>query len=569
MNETPLSRAEGVAREPRDFHWLERNIPCQAACPAQTDIPGYLAAVSQGDFEGAYRINLADNVFPGVLGRVCARPCEPPCRHGWPGLGEPVAICFSKRAAAGHRAPREAVVLSPVFPATGKKVAVVGAGVAGLTVARQLVRLGHEVVVYERHERPGGMMRQGIPAFRLPRDVVDSEIRQVEAAGVRIACGVNVGGDVSVEQLLADHDAVVLAAGTLRPNIPKGPGVSRKGVEHGLEFLLSVNELGRRDIGRRVAVIGGGFTAIDCARVALRLGAEKVGVFYRRSADDMRVTPGELEEMAEEGIPLETQVAPVAFDGDAGGVRSVRFIRTRPGEPDADGRRRPVEIPGSEFAVEADLVLLATGQQADRSWAPALASPKLFLAGDYATGATTLIEAIGHARQITREVDAALMGGSRVEDVVRIESGREVARTRAMDAVPRQPMPGLPVDARKLEAEVETGLPADRAREEAGRCYLCHYKYEIDMDRCIYCDQCVEVKPRPDCIVKARALRKDGEGRITGWDRRDEHLLPGTPPFLYWIHQEDCIRCNACLEVCPVKCISVQKVSRREAAASA
>jgi len=569
MNETPLSRAEGVAREPRDFHWLERNIPCQAACPAQTDIPGYLAAVSQGDFEGAYRINLADNVFPGVLGRVCARPCEPPCRHGWPGLGEPVAICFSKRAAAGHRAPREAVVLSPVFPATGKKVAVVGAGVAGLTVARQLVRLGHEVVVYERHERPGGMMRQGIPAFRLPRDVVDSEIRQVEAAGVRIACGVNVGGDVSVEQLLADHDAVVLAAGTLRPNIPKGPGVSRKGVEHGLEFLLSVNELGRRDIGRRVAVIGGGFTAIDCERVALRLGAEKVGVFYRRSADDMRVTPGELEEMAEEGIPLETQVAPVAFDGDAGGVRSVRFIRTRPGEPDADGRRRPVEIPGSEFAVEADLVLLATGQQADRSWAPALASPKLFLAGDYATGATTLIEAIGHARQITREVDAALMGGSRVEDVVRIESGREVARTRAMDAVPRQPMPGLPVDARKLEAEVETGLPADRAREEAGRCYLCHYKYEIDMDRCIYCDQCVEVKPRPDCIVKARALRKDGEGRITGWDRRDEHLLPGTPPFLYWIHQEDCIRCNACLEVCPVKCISVQKVSRREAAASA
>ena len=560
MKEKPLSRAEGVAREPRDFHWLERNIPCQAACPARTDIPGYLAAVARGDDEAAYRINLADNVFPGVLGRVCARPCEPPCRHGWPGLGEPVAICFSKRAAADHRPEREPVVLPPLFPATGKKAAVVGAGVAGLTAARELARMGHEVTVYERHDRAGGMMRQGIPAFRLPREVVDFEIRQVEAAGVRIVCGVAIGRDRTVEQLRADHDAVVLAAGTLRPNIPDWPGAAWKGVEHGLEFLLAVNERGRRDIGRRVVVVGGGFTAIDCARVALRLGAEKVGVYYRRTVDDMRVTPGELEEMAEEGIPLETQVAPVAFDGAGGSVRSVRFIRTRPGAPDADGRRRPVEMPGSEFAVEADLVLLATGQQADRSWAPAEPLPKLFLAGDYATGATTLIEAIGHARRIAREVDAALMGGPRIEDVVRIEPGRDAARTRAMDAVPRRPMPERPVGARKLEAEVETGLEPGPAREEAGRCYLCHYKYEIDMDRCIYCDQCVEVKPRPDCIVKVRGLRQDGQGRITGWDQRDGHLLPESPGFQYWIHQEDCIRCNACLEVCPVKCISVQKV---------
>ncbi|MBP7570677.1 MAG: FAD-dependent oxidoreductase, partial [Acidobacteria bacterium] len=320
MKDTPLSQPEGLARAPRDFHWLEKNIPCQAACPARTDIPGYLAAIARGDFEAAYRINLADNVFPGVLGRVCARPCEPPCRHGWPGLGEPVAICFSKRAAADHRREREPVVLPPLFPATGKKVAVVGAGVAGLAAARELARMGHEVTVYERHDRPGGMMRQGIPAFRLPREVVDFEIRQVEAAGVRLVCGTAIGRDRTVEQLLAGHDAVVLAAGTLRPNIPDWPGAALKGVEHGLEFLLAVNERGRRDIGRRVVVVGGGFTAIDCARVALRLGAEKVGVYYRRTVDDMRVTPGELEEMPEEGIPLETQVAPVAFDGSNGSV---------------------------------------------------------------------------------------------------------------------------------------------------------------------------------------------------------------------------------------------------------
>jgi NADPH-dependent glutamate synthase beta subunit-like oxidoreductase len=215
---TALSLAGGDSSAPQDLFWLEQNIPCQAACPAGTDIPGYLEAVYQGRFREAYEINLRDNVFPAILGRVCSRPCEDACRHGRDGNGEPVAICFSKRSAADF-AQSEAVVMRPLFPATGKHVGIIGAGVAGLAVARDLALFGHQVTVYEKHARPGGMLNQGIPAFRLPRDLISREIDQITALGVEIRCGVDVGTEVGVEALLESHDALVLAAGTLRPNI--------------------------------------------------------------------------------------------------------------------------------------------------------------------------------------------------------------------------------------------------------------------------------------------------------------------------------------------------------------
>ncbi len=592
-----LSRLAGTGRAARDMHWLAVNIPCQEACPAHTDIPRYLTDIYDGNYEAAYRTNLLDNVFPAVLGRVCARPCEKVCRHGWEGLGESVAICFSKRAAADFNPHAEPVVLEPLFPPSGKRVAVVGSGVAGLTAARELARCGHQVTVYEKHSRPGGMMNQGIPVFRLPREHIEREIEQIRRLGVEIRCNAAVGDAVALDALVADHDAVVLAAGTLRPNLLDISGSELEGILHGLDFLLETNEHGDGPIGREVVVIGGGFTAMDCARTAKRLGAKldapadtdwqtlplaqskaNVNVYYRRSVQEMLVTPGEIEELAHEGIGMFTLVSPVAYLGQNGRVTGVCFVRTRLGEPDASGRRRPEPIPGSEFEVPADLVLLATGQFPDTAFiegqlrealvardqwiksggTPATAHPKVFAAGDFANGASSLIDAIGHAKTCARAVDQALMGTRRLEDVALIEDDTATRRIREMDAVPLQPMPVLPRVARNLTAEVETGYDPPLATDETQRCYRCHYKYEIDSDKCIYCDWCIKAKPRPDCIVKVSELVYGERGEITGFVRatgsEDTHLIH--------INQEDCIRCNACVDACPVDCISIQKVSR-------
>lgn len=590
-----LSVASGESSAAQDLHWLEQNIPCQAACPAGTDIPGYLEAIHHGRHAEAYAINLRDNVFPAVLGRVCSRPCEDACRHGWEGNGEPVAICFSKRSAADFSSSAP-VVLKPHAAASGKKVAVIGAGVAGLAAARDLALAGHAVTVLEKHATPGGMMIQGIPAFRLPRDVIEREIRQVAATGVEIRCGVDVGSDVTLAQLCGDFDAVILAAGTLRPNVLDLPGRDLEGIEHGLAFLLQVNEQGRRQIGKRVVVIGGGYTAMDCARTALRLNAQvpdaQVSVVYRRAREDMVVLPGELEELLEEGGRLETNCSPQAFLGEAARVTGVRFVRTRPGEPGRDGRRAPVEIPDSQIEIEADSVILATGQFPEAGWIDAAlrpqlvgrdgwlvrgtahetALPNLFVAGDFALGATTLIQAIGHARDCARKVDAWLTKRNPEQRRARIgpafqsktAGGRTTGRTPEMNVIPIHPMPTLPVAARTLEAEVETGYAKPSAQEEASRCYLCHYKFEIIDSKCVLCDECLKVKPVEGCIVEVAALARDDEGRITGYSR----IGAGTTDSLYynrlWIDQSECIRCGRCEAICPVNAITIQKVNWSE-----
>lgn len=595
-----VSKLRGDAAAPKDFDWLARNIPCQKACPAGTDIPGYLGAIHRGDFERAYRINLHDNVFPAVLGRVCSRPCEAECRHGWEGLGEPVAICFSKRSAADFRA-QAPVVLDPWFPPSGKAVAVIGAGPAGLAAARNLALMGHAVTVHEKHAKPGGMMNQGIPEFRLPRDVIDREVDQVRRQGVRIVCDSAVGPDLPLARLLADHDAVLMACGTLRPNLLDIPGADLAGIRHGLPFLLEANERRAAEVGRHVVIIGGGFTAMDCARTAARLGAqtvelelettadgqpavmklrrESVKVLYRRSKTEMLITPGELEELNHEGIPMQFMVAPVAYVGEGGRVKAMRFVRTELGEPDAGGRRRPVAVPGSEFEIPADTVLLATGQFPDAAWidaelhaglvdregwlrsgkSPCTSLARLFVAGDFATGASTLIQAVAHGKDCARKVDAFLMGAGRLREVARIEDVEATGRIREMDFVPRQPMPVLPADRRTLAAEVERGFDRSASVEETQRCYLCHFKYEIDPDTCIFCDWCIKAKPRPNCIVKAADLVHDRQGRIV--THSPAQSTEATK--LIWINQADCIRCNACVEACPVDAISVQRVSLR------
>lgn len=545
-----LSVREGSCCAAKDFDWMALNVPCQKACPAGTDVPAYLTAIADGRPRDAYRINLLDNVFPAVLGRVCSRPCEAACRHGYEGLGDPVAICFSKRSAADFSG-QEPVLLEPWFGPSGKRVAVIGSGVAGLTAARNLTLLGHRVTVYEKHDKPGGMLNQGIPEFRLPRDIIDHEIRQITGLGVEIVCNTTIGPDLPLSRLQQEYDAVILAAGTLKPRLPDLPGSELAGIRHGLDFLLEVNETGRSRIGQNVIVIGGGFTAMDCARTAQRLGARTMQwdlkVLYRRSRQQMRITPGELEELENERIPLECHASPVAYLDADGQVSGMRF--------------RHAEA-GNEFDVPADTVLLATGQLPDHAWTREEGrdpdgGDNLFTAGDYATGSSSLIEAIAHAKQTVEEVDLFLTGEKRLRKAVLVEPAKTTGRTREMDDIPRRPMPTLPVAERDLPSEVEEGYDTSAAREEAERCYRCNYKFEIDQDKCIKCDWCLKARPRPECILMLKEIRHDDEGRVVAWETADTMREMN----LIWINPDECIRCGACIKACPVDAINLQKVT--------
>lgn len=577
----PLSRTVGYANQPKDIDWVAKNIPCQETCPAHTRIPEYIGAVSRGEYQEAYKINLEDNVFPGVLGRVCARPCEADCRHGRDGLGDSVAICFSKRSASDLK-DAEPMILDKIFEQTDKTIAVIGGGPGGLAVARELALYGHNCTVFEKYSEPGGMLNQGIPEFRLPRDLIRKEVDQIRALGVEIKCNVDVGKDITIEQLRTDYDVVVLAAGTLEPNMIDIPGKELDGVHHGLGFLLEANETGKADIGKKVIVIGGGFTAMDCARSALRLGSES-SIYYRRSQSEMLVTKEEIEEVDREGIPMELMVSPLEYIGENGKLTKMRFVRNELGQPDEDGRRRPVPIEGSEFEVEVDTVLLATGQNQDTSWIDKSLSGDLvddrgwvksgdnvateladvFVAGDYALGASTIIDAIGHAKRCAMAIDTHLIGEERIQEVAHIEHAPQTGRVAEMNEIPLQPMPMIPLTERTWIAEVETGYEVPGAKTEAERCYLCHYKFEID-DQCIFCEKCIEVKPVDNCIVRIDELIHDAEGRIVSYVEAKDPT-PDNYNMLY-IDQNECVRCGKCEDACPVDSITIQKVSRKTVA---
>jgi len=569
----PYVTSTSESAHPRDIEYIRTNIPCQWACPALTNVPAYILADYEGDYGRSYVINRSSNLFPGILGRICSRPCEKACRHGESDLGEPVGICHLKRV-AGDMKPRGYQLREETFGLTGKTVGIVGAGPAGLAAAHSLALFGHRVTVYEALAKPGGMLHYGIPTFRLPRTVLDEEIPYVLRRGIEMITGARLGTDYTVAELLGRHDAVLLAMGCYQPNRLQVPGEDLPGVHSGLDFMLQVNNGSPPKIGKRVAVIGGGFTGMDCARSSLRLGAEDVRIHTLETEEDLTVTKEEVLETKREGVKLVSLVTTVGILGKER-AEGLRLVRNRFGTAGEGGRRIPVPIEGSDFEVAADMVIVAIGQRPEKSPAAigldhepefdretgACAIPGLYAVGDYARGASTVIEAVAHGRRVAALVDAQLMGRRRREKVVTIEPAEDTRRRRAWDFIPRTHMPTLQLAERldPPDAEVETGYDQELGRTESQRCYLCNLKYEIYIPDCIYCRWCMDVCPR-DCIDLATAI-DPSRGVHTAtirWTKQWNQVAAVV------IDSDRCIRCGECLRICPTRCIHVTEVNLSE-----
>jgi heterodisulfide reductase subunit A len=482
--------------------------PCRSACPAHIPVQGYIALIAQGLFKEAVELLRQYIPFPAVCGRVCPAPCETACKRA--NLDEALAIRGLKRFVADYVAeeygrPRG----EPVVRRYDETVAIVGAGPSGLAAAYDLVRVGYGVTVFEAAPVAGGMLALGIPAYRLPRKVLSEEIDYIRQMGVDIRLNTAVGTDLTLEALTRQYHAVFLAVGASRSARLGIPGENLTGVMQGLDFLRDVN-LGRQvTIGQRVAVIGGGNTAVDAARTALRLGAQSVTIIYRRSRAEMPAIASEVAAAEQEDVHLRLLAAPVEVLGHQSKVVGLRCIRMELGEPDASGRRRPVPVPGSEFDLDVDTVIAAIGQSVDLAmwgqsvpinrWGTievdpetmATSIPGIFAGGDAATGPATVIEAIATGKRAAESIHRYLRGqdmlaGRRLESEWPRPETIEVTIPKTSTPKPRAIMPELLANTRARSfKEVELGFTADVAVTEAARCLNCAI--------CSECQRCVTV----------------------------------------------------------------------------
>jgi len=489
---------------PSAFVIDKRPSPCKSTCPAHIPVQGYIALIGQGKFNKALALIRETTAFVGTLGRVCHHPCELECKRK--DVDSPLAICALKRFAYDVAAP-SAPPPQPVERTQTEKVAIVGAGPAGLSAAYDLVRKGYGVTVYEALPVAGGMLAVGIPAYRLPKDVLQKEIDYIKALGVEIKLNTPIGRDgaPSLEDLRQSYDAVFLAVGAHRSRKLNIPGEALPGVIHSTDFLRALNLGQEVELGKRVAVIGGGNAAVDAARSAIRLGSE-VTIVYRRSRVEMPAIPAEVDAAAEEGVKLHFLAAPVRILSEDGRVTAMECIRMELGEPDESGRRRPVPIPGSEFTIEVDTVIVSIGQKPDLSplaeaeatpWGTLTADPDtmatplegLFAGGDAVTGPASAVEAVAAGQRAAESIHRYLRGMDlragrifewpRAADIeVEIPAGTEKAA--------RQGMPALPMSERRSTfKEVELGLTEEQAQAEAARCLSCAV--------CSECLECVSL----------------------------------------------------------------------------
>jgi len=466
--------------------------PCENTCPANVNIPGYLSLIAAGRFIDAYNLIRQENPFPAVCGRICTHPCESKCRRAT--VDEAVAICDLKRYVADYAYKNERPVSNDVMiPKNGKKVAIVGAGASGLTCGYYLVRLGYDVDVYEQHPVAGGVLAFGIPEYRLPKQVLAHEIDLITQAGVKIYLNTEIGKNISFRELQHKYDSVYVATGTQFPQKVEIPGENLTGVIHGIHFLKDVTMHKSLIIGNTVAIIGGGNTALDAARTALRLGAQKVLLLYRRTVDAMPAAKSEVDEALEEGVELIEMVAPVKFIGSKNGaVTKIECVKMKPADFDSRGRRKSVPIDESNFFIDVDTVIPAISQYSDlpfikkteistTKWGNFVIDTDtmmttmngVFAGGDVARGPDTVIQAIADGKKAAESIDKFLGGSGVLNKGFPIEINN-IGDQDEVSELKRFPIETLELEKRKGSfEEVNLGYHKLRAIAEAMRCLHC------------------------------------------------------------------------------------------------
>lgn len=581
-------------RDPAYFHKV---VDCQWACPAHTPVPEYIRLIAAGRYADAYMVNWASNVFPGILGRTCDRPCEPACRRGRVeassgGKPEPVAICRLKRVAADLKDDIRGRLPKRAATRNGHRVACIGAGPASLTVARDLAPLGYQVTVFEADAKAGGFMRTQVPRFRLPERVIDEETGYILDLGVEFVGGRRID---SMRALLAEnYDAVFVGCGAPRGRDLELPGrqEAAAAIHIGLDWLASVYFGHVEKVGRRVVVLGGGNTAMDCCRSARRLGGEDVKVVVRSGFDEMKASPWEKEDAMHEGIPILDCRVPKAFLHDNGRLTGMLFEKVR-SERAADGRRRLVPTGEPDERIDCDEVLIAVGQENAFPWIerdigiafdprwdmPVVdeatmqsSLPQVFFGGDAAFGPKNIIWAVAHGHEAAVSIDKLLNGEDvrerpmpAVETISQKMGIHEWSYDNDVSPDERYKVPWAESaqTLKSIKLEVELGFDAATAWKEAQRCLNCDVQTVFTDKLCIECDACVDICPM-DCItftrnadepelrqhLSAQALNTTQDLYVSGELRTNRVMVKD---------EDVCLHCGLCAERCPTGAWDMKK----------